>query len=355
MSHDSIIPQIKGSGVFFALASLALCILGLMYFEEIFKPLVIAFLIWFIINELKIYIGKIKFGSFSLPYWACNLLSIGLIVTIVGLGGTLVIKNVEGIALAMPGYIENFDQLTANMSALIKDPLYSDYINKTVSNINFGKLVTGLINSISGMFANSLIVVIYVVFLFLENTYQKLKVEKLFPGKGDTYHKFTGNVDRMGAAVSSYLWSKTLISIITAVISYILLFIQDVEYAFLWSFLIFILNYIPYLGPLISSLLPALFAVVITGDGMKFVYVLGSMVSVQLILGNFVEPIIMGKGTNIGPLTVVVALAFWGMIWGIVGMILAVPITAVVVIVLSQIKSTRFLAIILSEKGEILD
>jgi predicted PurR-regulated permease PerM len=61
----------------------------------------------------------------------------------------------------------------------------------------------------------------------------------------------------------------------------------------------------------------------------------------------------MGKGTNLGPVTVIVALAFWGMIWGMVGMILAVPVTAVFVIILSQIPSTRYLAIILSEKGDI--
>ncbi len=355
MSDNSAIPSIKGSSIFYSLGSITLCIIGLLHFEEIFKPLVIAFLIWFIINELKIYIGKIKIGGFSLPPKACGLMSILLIVSVIFLAGRLVMKNVEGIALAMPGYITNFDQLIANMSALVKDPLYSEYINKTVSNINFGKLVTGLINSISGMFANSLIVVIYVVFFFLENAYQKLKIEKLFPGKGDAYDKFIDNIERMGDAVSSYLWSKTLISIITGVVSYILLYVQNVEYAFLWAFLIFILNFIPYLGPLISSLLPAIFAVVITGDPMKFVYVLGSMVVVQLILGNFVEPIMMGKGTNIGPLTVVVALAFWGMIWGVVGLMLAVPITAVMVIVLSQIKTTRYIAIMLSEKGIIPD
>jgi predicted PurR-regulated permease PerM len=61
----------------------------------------------------------------------------------------------------------------------------------------------------------------------------------------------------------------------------------------------------------------------------------------------------MGKGTNLGPVTVIIALAFWGMIWGLVGMMLAVPITAVFVIILSQIPSTRFMAIILSEKGDI--
>ena len=85
----------------------------------------------------------------------------------------------------------------------------------------------------------------------------------------------------------------------------------------------------------------------------KFVYVVAALGGVQIILGNFVEPKIMGKGTNLSPVSVLVSIAFWGMIWGVVGMILAVPVMAVVVIVLSQMKTTRFIAILLSERGNI--
>jgi predicted PurR-regulated permease PerM len=77
------------------------------------------------------------------------------------------------------------------------------------------------------------------------------------------------------------------------------------------------------------------------------------MEGVQIILGNFIEPKFMGKGSNLGPVAVILVLAFWGMIWGIVGMILAVPIAALTVIICSQIPSARFLAILLSEKGDI--
>jgi predicted PurR-regulated permease PerM len=88
---------------------------------------------------------------------------------------------------------------------------------------------------------------------------------------------------------------------------------------------------------------------------MQFVYVFAAMEGVQIVLGNFVEPKMMGKGTNLGPVTVILALAFWGMIWGLAGMILALPITSILVIMLSQIPSTRYLAIILSERGEIME
>ena len=157
----------------------------------------------------------------------------------------------------------------------------------------------------------------------------------------------------MSASVRSYIWSKTVISLITAAVSYVILIIMGIDYAFLWSSLIFVLNFIPYVGPLISSLLPSIFAVLITGDFMQFLYVFVALEAVQIVLGNFVEPLIMGKGTNLGPIAVVISLAFWGMIWGIAGMILAVPVTAVFVIILSQMPSTRYMAILLSEKGNL--
>jgi predicted PurR-regulated permease PerM len=138
-------------------------------------------------------------------------------------------------------------------------------------------------------------------------------------------------------------------------VSYIVLLIMGVEYAFLWAFLVFILNFIPYIGPLISSFLPAVFAVITSGELLQFVYVFVALEIIQIIIGNFVQPMVMGKGTNLSPITVIVALALWGMLWGIVGMILAVPIMAVIVIICSQIPSARYIAILLSDKGDIPD
>jgi AI-2 transport protein TqsA len=194
-----------------------------------------------------------------------------------------------------------------------------------------------------------------VIFFLMEDAAQRIKLGKLFPVKRKQYKKFLHNLWSINDSIRYYIWSMTVISLVTGAISYVILLIMGVEFAFLWAFLIFILNFIPYIGPLVSSLLPAIFAVITTGQLMQFIYVFAAMEGVQIIIGNFIQPMIMGKGTNLAPITVIIALAFWGMLWGIVGMILAVPIMAVVVIVCSQIPSARFLAILLSEKGNITD
>lgn len=353
MEHNSLIPRFTASGVFYTLASLALVILAFVYFDSIIKPIIIALLIWFVIHQLKITLEKITYRGKSLPPLASSTLAILIIFLLIYLVAELLILNIEGIVASMPDYLMKFEDSFRQLSALIRDPKYTEYLQKWLEGLNLGGMATGIVNSLSGIVANSAVVIVYVIFFILEERIQKGRIDKLFPGKGEDYRRFLDNMKNISQAVRSYIWSMTLISFLTGAISYIILLIMKVEYAFLWSFLIFILNFVPYIGPLISSLLPAIFAVLVTGDPWQLVYVFVAMEGIQVLLGNFIQPRLMGKGSNLGPVTVLIALAFWGMIWGIVGMILAVPIMSVVVIACSQIPSARFIAILLSEKGEI--
>ncbi len=340
---------------FIHLGSITLVILGLIFFASIIKPFVIAILVWFIINQLKEALGKITIKGRALPGSIRSILSFLIIFIFTYLVVELLIMNLQGIVASMPEYISNLNKYFDEISAFFNDPKYADQLQKWINGLNFTGMASDLVNSLSGFSANVVIVLVYVIFFLIEDTSRKLKFESLFPKKGKEYKKFVNNLGDISHAIRSYIWQKTAISLITGVISYIILLVMGVEYAFLWSFLIFIFNFIPYIGPLISSLFPAIFAVLITSDLMQFVYVFAAMEGVQIILGNFVEPKMMGKGTNLGSVIVIVSLAFWGMIWGLVGMILAVPVTAVLVIILSQIPSTRYMAVLLSEKGEIMD
>jgi len=195
--------------------------------------------------------------------------------------------------------------------------------------------------------------VVYIIFMLMEEAAGSKKLNKLFPKQGkafDNFQKMTGKIDN---AVRAYMVNMVVISFITAVISYIALLIIGVDFPILWAFLIFILNFIPYIGPFISSFLPALLAVFQFGELVYFLYVFAILEVIQIILGNFIQPRMMGKTLNISALTVLLTLAFWGSIWGIVGMILAVPITSIMIIIMWQIPQSKWLAIMLSEQGEL--
>jgi len=353
MENESLIPKMSSSSIFYSLASLSLAVLVLVYFSSIFKPVVIAFLIWFVINQLKLSLGKIKISGKAMPSIIRSILAFVIIILVLYLISELLIKNIEGIVVTMPEYIANLNDSFNKVSAIINNPNYTEYLQKWVNNLNLSGMATSVVSSLSSVVANSAVVLVYVIFFLMEDAAHKIKLEKLFPKKGHEYVKFMHNLRSISESIRYYIGSMTAISLVTGAISFVILLIMGVEYAFLWSFLIFILNFIPYIGPLISSLFPAIFAVITTGELMQFVYVFAAMEGVQIVIGNFIQPMVMGKGTNLAPITVIVALAFWGMLWGIVGMILAVPIMAVIVIICSQIPSARYLAIFLSEKGDI--
>jgi len=353
MEKQSLIPKTTSASIFYALASLTLVIIGLMYFSSLITPLVIAVLISFIINELKRKLGAIRIGGKGLPSIVRGLMAFIIIFGVLAAVTELLIVNIEGIVASMPEYISNLHNSYSKVTSFIRDPKYTEYIQKWLHGLDLAGMATSTVNSLSGLLANSAVVLVYVIFLLMGDEANKLKLDKLFPEKSNQYKKFTKNLQSIGDSVRYYISSMTMISLLTGVVSYVILLIMGVEYAFLWSFLIFMLNFIPYIGPLISSLLPAIFAVITSGHLMQFVFVFAAMEGVQIIIGNFIQPMIMGKGTNLSAVVVVISLAFWGMLWGIAGMILAIPIMAVIVIICAQIPSLRWIAIILSEKGYI--
>jgi predicted PurR-regulated permease PerM len=353
MDNNSLIPKLSAPGIFYALASITLVIIGLLYFDSILKPFLVAFLIWFVINQIKLSLGKIKIKGKSLPSFIRSTLAFVSIFFILYLIVELLIINIQGIAASMPEYLKNFDRSFTEIESLINNPNFTDQIQEYITQLNLSGMATSLVGSLSGFAATSAVVLVYVIFFLMEDASYRIKFEKLFPHKGDQYVKYMQNIRGISESIRYYISSMSMISLATGAISYLILLLMGVEYAFLWSFLIFVLNFIPYIGPLISSLFPAIFAVIISGDLWQFVYVFAAMEGVQIIIGNFIQPMIMGKGSNLSPITVIVALAFWGMLWGIVGMILAVPVTSVMVIIFSQIPSTRWLAVMLSEKGNL--
>jgi predicted PurR-regulated permease PerM len=353
MEKETIIPKVTMQGLFFTLAVIAISVFALMYFEGIFKPIVIAFLIYFIINQLKNTFGRIRIGGKQPPHLVSNIFAFLIIFLVLYGVVELFIINLEGIVASMPEYLINLNNSYGDLTGLINDPETTQYLQKWIDELNLAGMATSVLNSLSGLVANSAVVLVYIIFFLMEDAIFRGKIQKLFPEKGKKYQKFLDNLNSINGSFRAYLSQKTLISIITGALSYVILLFMGVDFAFLWGFLIFLLNYIPYIGPLISSLIPAVFAVLAKGDLWQFVWVFLAMEGVQIVLGNFVEPYIMGKGTNLSPITVIVALAFWGMIWGLVGMILAVPITAVMVIIMGQSPSARYIAVMMSEKGEL--
>lgn len=185
-----------------------------------------------------------------------------------------------------------------------------------------------------GLVSNCVVVLIYVFFLLLGTS-------KLGAGS-----KMAGEIDQQ---IRSYLSLKTIISIFTGAAFGLALFLFGVPMALTFGVLAFLLNFIPNIGPLVASLLPVpLILLDPSGNILWMIAVISVTSMIQVVSGNLVEPKLMGNSANLHPVTVLVALMFWGMMWGIVGMFLATPLTAVIRILLQRVEWLRPLADLMS-------
>ncbi|MEX1041585.1 MAG: AI-2E family transporter [Pirellulaceae bacterium] len=156
--------------------------------------------------------------------------------------------------------------------------------------------------------------------------------------------------------IRQYIVSKSLISFFTGLIFGFVLWLFGIPLAMVFALLAFLFNFIPNIGPIIAAVLPVpliLFDPELSTWGMIMVISLAS--AVQIISGNVVEPKMLGDSVDMHPIVVLLALMFWGMIWGIVGMFLATPITAAMKILFSKFESTRPLAALLEGRVDGLD
>ena len=153
--------------------------------------------------------------------------------------------------------------------------------------------------------------------------------------------------------VKAYFLIKSWTSIITATLSYILLVILWVDFALFWALIIFILNFIPTIGSIIAVLFPLFFAFIQFGFTISFFSTFAWLVFIQVLMWNIIEPRFMWNKLNLSPLVIIISLWFWGSIWGIIWMLLSVPIMVIINIILSNIKITKPIAVLMSEKWEI--
>ena len=145
----------------------------------------------------------------------------------------------------------------------------------------------------------------------------------------------------VNSKIQRYIVTKFLISATTGLLVGTILWVFGLDLALMFGVMAFLLNFIPSIGSVIATLLPIPFAIIQFDSTWAIIGVVALPGLVQLIMGNGVEPLVMGERLDLHPVTVLLSLIFWGLLWGIVGMFLAVPITAVIRIVLGRIETTR--------------
>lgn len=186
--------------------------------------------------------------------------------------------------------------------------------------------ITGLFGSIFSTLGNFLIMLIYVFLLLLYR--HKITEFAMMYTKREKKGEIKEILHKTGLVVFQYLFGRIKVMAILAVLYIITFLIFDLPYAILLTIFGALITVVPYIGPLVSGILPVLFAAIFFNDMQKTLIFAAIVLTIQLVESYVLEPLIMGKQVNLNPLVIIVAIIIGGMVWGLAGMILFVPIFA---------------------------
>ncbi|MBR9999008.1 MAG: AI-2E family transporter [Cyclobacteriaceae bacterium] len=324
----------------------------LIYFQKFLKPFVLALVFWYFIKELRELFGRIRIRKKRMPRWLRGFIAIVIMLVLIGSIGELLTSNISQIVKRLPrnseiqqGYIDKLGE------SLGMEDLASK-LKEQLKDIEVTGFLRNILNSLTTTVGDVVLIIIYIVFLLIEEIIFIKKI-RIISASNKQLHNIQSLLDQINQSINMYVMMKTLVSLSTGIMSYFILLILGVDFPVFWAFLIFILNYIPYIGSLIATLLPAVFAMFQFDNGWYFFYVFLPIQAVQTFNANYLEPKVMGRSLNLSPLVVVLSLTIWSSIWGILGMLLSVPIMSVLNIMLAQFPQSRNISIFLSETGNI--
>ena len=318
--------------------------------QALIIPLVLAFFAWYLVNTLNKLTRSIRVGDWRPPRWLAFTLSAVLVIGVLLGLTTLILDNAAEVQNKVPEYrervLEIVDRVESGLPVGMSENLEARLEGIEVTAV-LGNMATTLVN-FAGSFA---MVLAYLFFIFLEQRFFESKLRMLI--KNDRRRgEVEGIIAEIDRDIRAYIGVKTLVSALTAGLSYVVMKVAGLDFAEFWAVLLFIFNYIPNVGSLIATALPAMLAL-LQLDLTWFLVVTVGITAVQLLMANLVEPNLMGKSLNQSPLVVILSLVLWGSLWGVAGMFLCVPITVVVMIVLSHFPQTRWVPVALSLDGRV--
>jgi AI-2 transport protein TqsA len=326
--------------------------------SSILKPFFIA-----IFLSILIYPAVAVLVRFKVPRFIAYFVVFAAIIGVIYVLGILVSINVSAFAERLPFYETRLTLITDQAVELIRRMMSFDRWGLTkgidlkaidpfqyISIAKITSYIGASVGSVLSIVGEVFVILFFMVFILMEVDRIPARVTWAY-GEEKT-PEILAVADDINASVMKYLWVKTLINFSAGLLTAVILGITGIDFFILWGIMSFVLNFIPYVGSIFAVAFPFLMALVQVSP-LAAVVILLLLIAVHFALGNFLEPKIMGRELNLSPLVVLISLAFWGWLWGFVGMVLAIPITATIKIVMEHIPATRNIARLLSDVLEL--
>ncbi|MCZ7602716.1 MAG: AI-2E family transporter [Melioribacteraceae bacterium] len=351
---------------FISIVGLVVIFTVLRELQHIFIPLVISYFLFFLFEPLNKFLNNKKI-PFALAIFANLIIMIGVIWGI----SRIIIESFSRFGRELNIYEQKLNNIvsTTATSFGIDDPFFIQFsLSEILEGLDYGGIAGTFFSSTLSIFSTTFFVLFFFIFISIghKNLYEVIKkrfVERHVKDslkqikkelKKEEDKKSTNTLDNLKvrreqliektfkditSQVQRYIATKFMLSLLTGVLSGFILWLFDVDFFIVWAVFAFLLNFIPNIGSAIAVIFPALMTLVQYESLGYALLVTAILVVIQTVIGNGLEPKIFGDRLGLNPLVILLSLLLWGYVWGIVGMFLSVPLTAVAKIIMSNSNS----------------
>jgi len=335
-------------------ASLVVLVAGLKLAQSFFVPVLLACFIATISFPITSWLRRHR-----VPRFFAVLLTVivdfafltGIILIVTTLIGDLDAKWEDKYYPAMNTKTAEVSQSAVNLLERFNIPDADEKVRQYTANLP-QQVADGIVQAtkdvafkVFSFFGSTLLILILTVFMLSEARMFGRRVQAILEARGPNLDRFLSAT----ADIQKYLGMKTLISLATGFLAGFLCWAAGLDFFVLWGILAFALNFIPVLGSIIAGIPPLLLAFLVAGGPSAIAVGIG-YVSINFFLGNFLEPMLMGRRFGLSTLVVIISVLFWGFIWGPVGMLLAVPLTMVLKVMLDNTDELRWIAVAITKE-----
>ncbi len=332
--------------VFLILASLVIILAGARAASNLLIPFLLALFLAVICGS-PIHSLRRK----GLPGWIAALIVGTAVMLTIGLLFVLLGSTADDFVKTIPTYQQQLAELVGKWTQWLTE--HGINISRSALDEVFGPadalgFFGGFISSLGDLLSNFMLILFTVIFLLADASSFGAK---LAASKSQNHGHYLASFQQMVVAMNEYITTKALVSLLTAALVWLGLFLLGVDFAILWAFLAFTLNFVPNIGSIIAAVPPVLLSLLAMNPvltGLIIVLYLG----VNTVVGNVIEPRWMGQRVGLSTLAVFLSLVFWGWMFGAVGMLLSVPLTMTLKFLAVQHPATEWISVLISNSND---
>ncbi|MCS5532429.1 MAG: AI-2E family transporter [Candidatus Poseidoniales archaeon] len=320
---------------------LLISILAIIHLKSIIQPLVVAILLFFLIRPPAQWLED-RYGH---PLAAYGILTTGVVMVFL-LGANILYQSLQDFSSEAGTLSEKMTEKIAWFSDLtvygysFDTSALTDLI--TVERIN--EITTDFVGTLAGFTGSAITIFIFLIFIIVEAETLPRRLEAAYPEEMD---RFSSIVENAGAGINTYVITKASVAFGQAVIVALILSYMGIPGWFMWASITFLLDFVPYVGAPLSFIPPTIISFILF-EPLTALLILAALFGNQVVWGQFVEPQLAGQRLDMSPIVLLILVAFWGWAWGIMGMILGVPLAVIMKLVLESDPRTRPIAMLLS-------